>query len=217
MVKDVVQKLVTDGKVTRGYLGVAIADLDNESGKVYKRKEGALVLDISAETPAAKGGLKRGDLIYAINGKNVKDKTTLQNTIAAFKPDEKIKVQIERDNSDIELNIVLGDRATILDNTNAPQSNNNIFFNGLKLSIIDAEAKKQFRLTSEVSGVLISEVEVKSKAEKAGFQAGDIIIQIEDIEIKNFAHVESALKKYGNKFKRVYVNRYGQTILFIIQ
>ncbi len=217
MVKDVVQKLVTDGKVTRGYLGVAIADLDNESGKVYKRKEGALVLDISAETPAAKGGLKRGDLIYAINGKNIKDKTTLQNTIAAFKPDEKIKVQIERDNSDIELNIVLGDRATILDNTNAPQSNNNIFFNGLKLSIIDAEAKKQFRLTSEVSGVLISEVEVKSKAEKAGFQAGDIIIQIEDIEIKNFAHVESALKKYGNKFKRVYVNRYGQTILFIIQ
>lgn len=66
------KKLVSDGKVTRGYLGVAIADLDNEYSKVYKRKEGALVLDISAETPAAKGGLKRGDLIYAINGKKHK-------------------------------------------------------------------------------------------------------------------------------------------------
>ena len=217
MVKDVVQKLVTDGKVTRGYLGVAISDLDNEFAKVYKRKEGALVLDISAETPAAKGGLKRGDLIYAINGKTVKDKASLQNTIAAFKPDEKVRIQVERDGADIELNIILGDRTTILDNNNNPQSNNNIFFNGLKLSTIDAEMKKQFRLPSDVAGVLISEVEVKSKAEKAGFQAGDVIIQIEDMEIRNFAHVESALKKYSNKYKRVYVNRYGLTILFIIQ
>ncbi len=216
MVKDVVQKLVSDGKVTRGYLGVAIADLDNEFAKVYKRKEGALVLDISAETPAAKGGLKRGDLIYAINGKAIKDRASLQNMIAAFKPDEKVKIQIERDGKDIELNIVLGDRTTSLSETPA-QINNNIFLGGLKLSTIDSEIQKRFRLTSDTTGILISEVEVKSKAEKAGFQAGDIIIQIEDVEIKNFSNIETALKKYENKFKRVYVNRYGQTILFITQ
>ena len=216
MVKDVVEKLVADGKVTRGYLGVVIADLDNEFAKVYKRKEGALVLDISADTPAAKGGLKRGDLIYAINGKILKDKASLQNTIASFKPDEKVKIQVERDGKDIELNIVLGDRNTILDTTPA-QVNNNIFLGGLKLSVIDGETQKQFRLSSDITGILISDVEVKSKAEKAGFQAGDIIVQIEDMEIKNFANVEAALKKYANKYKRVYVNRYGQTILFIIQ
>jgi serine protease Do len=218
MVKDVVEKLVADGKVTRGYLGVAIADLDNDSLKVYKRQEGALVLDISADTPAAKGGLKRGDLIYAINGKLVKDKTSLQNAIASFKPDEKVKIQAERDGKDIDLNIVLGDRTTSLDaNTPTAQVNNNIFLGGLKLSTIDAETQKQFRLAADTNGILITDVEVKSKAEKAGFQAGDIIVQIEDIEIKNFANVEAALKKYPNKYKRVYVNRYGQTILFIIQ
>ena len=216
MVKDVVQKLVADGKVTRGYLGVAIADLDNEFAKVYKRKEGALVLDISAETPAAKGGLKRGDLIYAINGKNIKDKASLQNTIAAFKPDEKVKIQVERDGKDVDLNIILGDRTTSLTET-PTQVNNNIFLGGLKLNVIDSEIQKRFRLSSDTTGILISDVEVKSKAEKAGFQAGDIIIQIEDIEIKSFANIETALKKHDNKFKRVYVNRYGQTILFIIQ
>ena len=218
MVKDVVGKLVADGKVTRGYLGVAIADLDTESSKVYKRKEGALVLDISADTPAAKGGLKRGDLIYAINTKSVKDKTSLQNTIAAFKPDEKVKIQVERDEKDIELTIILADRTTVLD-TPATVSpvNNNIFLGGLKLSVIDSETQKQFRLPTDVIGILISDVELKSKAEKAGFQAGDIIVQIEDLEVKNFANVETVLKKYATKFKRVYVNRYGQTILFIIQ
>ena len=212
MVKDVATKLVADGKVIRGYLGVAIGDLDSELAKVYKRKEGALILDISPETPAAKYGLKRGDLIYSINGKPIKDKTSLQNTIASFPPDEKIKMDVERDEKDISLTIVLGNRSTLAE----VQSDNFTFLGGLKLSAIDVNNQKQYRLTQD-SGVFISDVEPKSKAEKVGFQPGDIIVQIEDVEIKNFTNVEAALKKYNNKYKRVYVNRYGQTILFVIQ
>ena len=215
MVKDVVTKLVADGKVTRGYLGVVIGDVDNELAKVYKRKEGALVLDISADTPAAKGGLKRGDLIYGINGKNIKDRTALQNTIASFKPDEKVILQVERDNKEIDVSIILGDRTSSL--AEIPVDSSIAVLGGLKLSTKDAETQKQFRLPGEIIGILISDVEPKSKAEKSGFQAGDVIIQIEDIEIKNFANVEAALKKYNNKYKRIYVNRYGQTILFVIQ
>ena len=212
MVKDVATKLVADGKVIRGYLGVAIGDLDSELAKVYKRKEGALILDISPETPAAKYGLKRGDLIYSINGKPIKDKTSLQNTIASFPPDEKIKMDVERDEKDISLTIVLGDRSTLAE----VQSDNFTFLGRLKLSAIDVNNQKQYRLTQD-SGVFISDVEPKSKAEKVGFQPGDIIVQIEDVEIKNFTNVEAALKKYNNKYKRVYVNRYGQTILFVVQ
>ena len=184
----------------------------NELAKVYKRKEGALILDISPETPAAKYGLKRGDLIYSINGKPIKDKTSLQNTIASFPPDEKIKMDVERDEKDISLTIVLGDRSTLAE----VQSDNFTFLGGLKLSAIDVNNQKQYRLTQD-SGVFISDVEPKSKAEKVGFQPGDIIVQIEDVEIKNFTNVEAALKKYNNKYKRVYVNRYGQTILFVVQ
>ena len=215
MVQDVVTKLVADGKVTRGYLGVVIGDVDNELSKVYKRKEGALILDISADTPAAKYGLKRGDLIYAINGKTVKDRTTLQNTIASFKPEEKIVLQVERDSKDIDINIVLGDRTSSLAEV---QTDSSIpVLGGLKLSTIDAENQKKFRLPSEITGILISDVEPKSQAEKSGFQSGDVIIQIEDVEIKTFANIDVALKKYNDKYKRVYVNRYGQTILFVTQ
>ena len=139
-----------------------------------------------------------------------------QKALAAGKPDEKVKIQVERDGKDVDLNIILGDRTTSLTET-PTQVNNNIFLGGLKLNVIDREIQKRFRLSSDTTGILISDVEVKSKAEKAGFQAGDIIIQIEDIEIKSFANIETALKKHDNKFKRVYVNRYGQTILFIIQ
>ena len=213
MVKDVVQKLVSDGKVTRGYLGVAISDLDKEMSKVYNHKKGALVLDVSVDTPAFKYGVKRGDLIYAINDKDIRDRTALQNVVAAFKPDEKIVLHIERDKKNIKLDIVLGNRTNLVQ----IQSNNGRVLGGLKVSTIDANMQKQFRLSPDTKGVLISDVEPKSKAEKAGFQAGDILIQVEDIEIKNFQNLEVSLTKYKNKHKRVYVNRYGQTILFVIK
>ena len=213
MVKDVVAKLVSDGKVVRGYLGVVIAELEKDSKLVYKRKEGAVVLDISNDTPAAKYGLKRGDLIYSINGKAIKDRNSLQNTIASFKPNEKVNLGIERDGKDITLDIILGDRTTLI----GVQSESNNLLGGLKLNNITNETIKRYRLSPDATGVLVTDVEPKSKAEKSGFLAGDIIVQIEDIEIKNFSNIETALKKYNERLKRIYVNRYGQTIMFVIQ
>jgi serine protease Do len=213
MVKDVVKKLVADGKVTRGYLGVAIADLDPSSAKVYNHKKGALVLDVSHDTPAEKYGIKRGDLIYAINGKKITDRTSLQNVVASFKPNQKVTISLERNKKNLDLQIVLGNRDSLVQ----VQSNNGRVLGGLRLSNIDENIKKQFRLPMNAKGILITDVEPKSKAEKTGFQAGDVIIQIEDIEVKTFTNVERALTKYKKQHKRVYVNRYGQTILFVIK
>lgn len=213
MVKDVVQKLVSDGKVVRGYLGVAIADLNKDLQQVYKRNEGAIVLDISQDTPAFKYGLKRGDLIYAINGKAIKDRNSLQNTIASFMPNEKIKLEIERDRKDIVLEIVLADRSNIT----GINVDNQTILSGLRISAINSDIIRKYRLPADMSGILITDVEPKSKAEKVGFQAGDIIIQIEEFEIKNFSHIDNALKRYNNQHKRVYINRYGQTIMFVIK
>lgn len=213
MVKDVVTKLVADGKVVRGYLGVVISDLDNELSKVYNHKSGALVLDVSQDTPAFKYGLKRGDLIYAINGKKIKDRAALQNVVASFKPNQKVKLELERNKKNIELNIVLGNRNTLAQ----IESNNGRILGGLRVANIDPNMQKQFRLAHDSKGILITDVEPKSKAEKVGFQAGDILLQIEDVEIRNYATIESALKKYKNTHKRVYVNRYGQTILLVIK
>lgn len=213
MVRDVVTKLVTDGKVVRGYLGVMIADLDKDAQQVYKRKEGAIILDISADTPAAQYGLKRGDLIYSIDDKVIKDRTTLQNVIASFKPNEKVVFGVERDRKDLKIEVVLGDRSTI----EGVSSSDRKILDGLKVSTINADMIKKYRLSSDINGMLIIEVEPKSKAEKVGFLAGDIIIQIEDIEIKNFENIQTALKKYKNDYKRVYVNRYGQTLMLVTQ
>ncbi len=213
MVKDVVKKLVTDGKVTRGYLGVVIDDLKENIKKLYNHKSGALILDVAKDTPAYKYGLKRGDLIYSINNIKIKNRKDLQNVIASFKPDETIVIDVERDKKDVKLNITLGNRAGLV----TSEANNGKFLGGLLLSEINANMIKRFRLSSTTRGVLITAVEPDSEAEKVGFQPGDVIIQIEDVEIVSFADMQQAIRKYNKQNKRIYVNRYGQTILLAIK
>lgn len=212
MVKNVVTKLIEDGKVTRGYLGVIIDDLSPDLQKIYNKKEGALVLDVEKDTPADKYGLKRGDLIYKINDALIKDRVDLQNVVGAFKPKQKIVLEIERNKKDMTVVIVLADRTTLVE-----VGNTKSVLGGLKLIQIDETISQQFRLPRNYDGVMIKDVEPKSMAERVGFQAGDVIIQIEDVEIKKLSDVQNAIKKYENASKRVYVNRFGQTILFVIK
>ncbi len=213
MVKNVVKKLISDGKVTRGYLGVVIDDLKPNLTKLYNHDSGALILDVASDTPAAKAGLKRGDLIYSINNKQIRNRKDLQNVIASFKPDETINVKIERDKENITKEITLGNRAGLI----TSEANNGKFLGGLQLSEINADMIKRFRLSSNAEGVLIIGVEPGSRAEKVGFQPGDVIIQIEEIEIKSFGDIQQAVRKYNKKDKRIYVNRYGQTILLAMK
>ena len=88
---------------------------------------------------------------------------------------------------------------------------------GLFLSDIDKENNHKYRLKSNIRGVLITNVEPKSKAEIAGFQAGDVIIAIEEMDIKDISNVEKILKKYDKKLKRIYINRYGRIYLVALK
>jgi serine protease Do len=212
MVKNIVTKLVEDGKVTRGFLGVSIDNLSKELKDVYKHKEGALILDISKDTPAYKYNLKRGDLVYSVNGRKIKDAQDFSQVIGSFKPNEKVTLKVERNKKNISLDIVLGSRDSLhIVSTNTP------VLGGLYLSEITNENAARFRIAAGTKGVLINDVKAASKAEKVGFQAGDIIIQIENMEIENLKDIEKALGKFEKKPKRVYVNRYGRILLSVIE
>lgn len=211
MVKNVVEKLVSHGKVSRGYLGVSIDDLNKEISKIYNHKTGALVLNVAKETPAFKYGIKRGDLIYAINDKEVKDRIDLQNRIGSFGPTQKIKLSIERNKKDITINIILANRSGLSVNLG------NKVFKGLKLADITPQIIQKYKMPAGIIGVVIEAIKPKSEAEKVGFQAGDVIIQIEDIEITNLQDIQQAVDLNKGQHKRIYINRYGQVLLLVMK
>src|SRR5262249_11300912 len=109
LARDVMENLVKDGHVTRGYLGVMIQDVTPSLAKEFKLKDnkGALVGDVSPRSPAEKAGLKDGDIITEFNGKPVTDSRHLKLEVARVQPGETVPVKILRDGANKTLDVTV--------------------------------------------------------------------------------------------------------------
>ena len=208
MVRDVVTKLIEDGKVSRGYMGVVISKVTEQMKTLYKHKEGAVITDVQPNSASARAGLKRGDLVYAVNGKSVDSPSDLQRVIASLKPNEKANISIERDKKELNVPITLGSR----ENTYGAENGS---FKGMSLAAIDGTIRKRYQIPTGVDGVLVERIEPGSQAEKDGFQVGDVIIQIENKTVVSPDDIREALQAKRGTAKRVYVNRNGMVFLLI--
>jgi serine protease Do len=209
MVKRVVNSLVSQGKVTRGYLGVSISDLNRQLKSLYKHLSGAIIVDVEDNAPAHRYGFKRGDLVYKIDDKKVNGATDLKQIVASLKPEDEVTFYVERDKKDLELGTVLGSRDSLV------KKSLDKVLGGLKLSALSRDNIQRYRIPSGIDGILIEDVAPRSKAEKVGFQAGDVIIQIENKNILNVTDLKKSLDLFKNRSKRVYVNRYGVILMFV--
>lgn len=109
----VIADLATDGKVARGWLGVQIQPVTDDIAAAVgiDAAKGALIADVSADTPAAKAGVRRGDIVTAVNGKAVDDPADLTRLIATAKPGDKVSLALLRSGKPEELSVTLGNRA----------------------------------------------------------------------------------------------------------
>ena len=212
MVKNIAKKLIIKGKVTRGYMGVSISDMNKEYESVYIHKKGALVLDVQSGSAAEKNGIKRGDLIFELNGKPINSGIDLQKVIGSFDPSEKVEIKLERNKREIVIKMALGARDGDINIAKGEE-----VLGGVYLSNLNSENRRKYRIAQDVKGVLITNVKVKSRAEIAGFQSGDVITGIEELDVENISDVEKMLKKHTKEYKRVYINRYGKIYLIVIK
>ena len=208
MMRNVVTKLITTGKVERGYMGVNISKVTKKLKPLYNHKKGAVVTNVEEKGAAYNAGIKRGDLIFKVEDKTINSPLELQRIIASFIPNEKIMISLERDGKVIERPLILASRDII-----GIQSS---ILEGLKLSTLDDKQRKALRITTNVEGVLVTEVVPSSKAAKDGFHVGDVIIQVEDRAVASMKDLQTALQTNPKDAKRVYINRYGLILLLVI-
>ncbi|MDD3775219.1 MAG: Do family serine endopeptidase [Sulfurovaceae bacterium] len=206
MVQNIVAQIVKYGKVSRGYMGITLSSLNEKLNKLYDHEYGAVVADVEPNSAALKAGIKRGDLIIAVNGVKIESPTALQRFIGDKQPSEKITLVIERDKRTQNISLVLDDRAKAL----AALSQN---IHGLTLSMITPQIRQKLGLRN-VNGAIITGIDPKSKAAQEGFQVGDVIIQIENQPISSLDDARKAFSLHGKK--RVYLNRYGIVGILII-
>jgi len=184
-VRDIMDQLVKEGKVTRGFLGVAIQALTPELAEEFKLSDrsGALVGDVTPESPAAKGGLKEGDVVLEFNGTKITNSRQLRLMVSQARPGTKVDVKIARNNKEKTLPVTLGELpgADVLAKSSGGQerrSTKGEALSGVEVTDLDPSVRQQLNVPGRVRGVVVTGVDPESPAASAGVQPGDVVLEI---------------------------------------
>jgi len=203
MMKNIVKKLIKDGKVTRGYMGVQIGDITANLQNLYNSTKGALLVDVNLGTPAEKSGLKRGDLILKINSHSIKSASDLKNRVGMLEPGLVISIEYERNKKSYTTSLTLQNQ----DILNHVESE---VLGGLNLSVINDTIRQKYRIPPQVEGLLVTKVKPGSEAMKQGIRQGDVIIQVQEYQTNDITALKAVLKEYKGEYKRVFISRAGR-------
>ena len=185
MARNVLERLVSGGKVTRGYLGIVPQDIDADLAKQFNLPDqnGALVSDVVADTPAAKAGIKSGDVITAINGKPVTDAHSLQLTVSQISPGTPVAVKVFRNGTSRNFTVALAELPGSESVAGEPDIANPSpgmadALDGVTVADLEPSVRAQLRVPAAVNGVLVAEVNAESNSAEAGLLANDLIVEI---------------------------------------
>ena len=178
----VMDSLIKNGKVSRGFLGIALQPLSDELAKAFKidGAAGALVAEVTSKSPAEKAGILAGDVVVEVNKKKVEGPRELQLIVAAIAPGTKVDVKLVRDGNEKTVNVELGERPSnkIAANDQPEKPGEPDVLDGVTVGDIDGETRKKFDLPESSKGVVITEIDPDSPSAEAGLKPGDVIHEI---------------------------------------
>src|SRR5437763_3755171 len=219
-VKSVVAQLKESGHVTRGWLGVAIQSITPAIAKSLgmnpDEPTGALVATVTANSPAAKAGLKPGDVILTANGQPVKSVHDLPRLVASMPPGQKLELSVRRGGKDMNLAATSAEMPQEQQTASAqstgeekgpPPSATGL---GLQLAAIDQSLRREFRIPKDVEGAVVTKVASDSPAAALGIEPGDVIVSVDQQPVKSPQEAAEKLKEASaNGNILLLLNRHG--------
>ena len=193
LARNVMEGIINSGHVARGYLGVGLQDVDANLAKSFgvTNSSGALVTDVGEETPAAKAGLQSGDVIIAINDREISGADNLRVTISQLQPGTQAKVKAIRDHAEKVFTATLGENPNFKKPTGNPVRIRNHRANqpaqelpmadaldGVQVHDVDGDFRQQLRAPLNVVGAVVIDVDNGSNSALAGLRPGDVIVEI---------------------------------------
>jgi serine protease Do len=217
MARNVMDQLISKGKVERGQLGVAVQNITSDlaAGLGLKQVRGVLVSSVTPGSPAARAGLRPGDVILSIDGNAVNDTNVLRNRIAGTPPGTVVALKILRNGQELTVHPKLEEfsakSAAAAAGTGGGSGEGTAKL-GITIEPLTPDAAARLGLPKTTQGVLIDSVDPNGPAANAGLQAGDVIVQINRLPVHNAAQVRAALARSGSHPPLLLINRGGQTV-----
>jgi len=189
LAKNVMDSLITEGHVARGYLGVLIQDVTPTLAREFRLKEkgGALVGDVTPKGPADKAGVRSGDVIVEFNGRPVPDSRQLKLLVAQAKPGSEATLKLVRDGEPHTLGLTLKELPGPEQSAKADRkaSEDTGTLNGVAVADLDNRTRRELDTPPNVHGAVITDVAPDSAAYEAGLKPGDVILEINKQAVKN--------------------------------
>jgi serine protease Do len=207
MAEKVIEQLKQYGEVTRGWFGVSVQDVKGDLAEYYgaKGQTGVMVAAVTPGDPAEKAGIKAQDIITEVNGKKMTSSRDLTTLVAGLSVGDKAEVKVLRGGETKTLAVEIGKRPLTLAAAGDEQQENDGEY-GFQVSELTPEVAERYNL-GNTNGIIVVGVQAGSKADKAGIEEGDLILEV------NHGSVESV-----NQFKKLLdQNKKGTGIKLLVK
>lgn len=223
MVRLILDQLIHEGKVVRGWIGVTIQELTPELAQQFGMKNtvGALVSDVTKKSPAGRAGIRRGDIILEFNGKEVTDVSNLRNMVAQSKTGSQVSMKILRSGRELPVKVTIDELPREVADVRTeylPDETQAEILTGLTVMDLSREIIRQLGFNKDEKGVVVVRVDSGSSAYEAEIKKGDIIQEINKKEIRDlndFNRIASDIQH--NSSVLLFINRSGNKFYVMLK
>ncbi len=186
LVRFVAEQIVNKGRVERGMLGVRIQDLTEELSTEFGTEKGALVAELTPDSPAEKAGIKAGDVITKVNGTEIRDGRHLTVLVSQNAPESEVAVEYLREGKPTVAKVKLGLRPnTAVAGTQGTAPQDEGVLNGVNVGDITPQIRDELKLPARIKGVVITEIDPDSAAARQGLREGDLVLEMNRKPVTN--------------------------------
>jgi S1-C subfamily serine protease len=223
MARNVMDQIMKNGKVTRGFLGILPQELTPEMAKAFgmPNGHGVAVAQVEANSPAKKAGLQVGDVITAVNGTPMDDVNAFRLQVAGYAPGTSINLKVERNGQSVNIPVTLAVLNLEAENKgegdgNLPGGGEKGALNGVSVQALTPDLRQQLQTPEGTQGVVITEVDPNSGASAAGLQQGDVIVQVDRKPVTTVTEFNSAIKASASRESTLLLVKRGQGTQFVV-